>query len=154
MIYNISFGKLRIKKAYMLFLFSFICCRISYSQSLSVVSFRAWSKPFLERSNDTLGSATSADSLEYFFEIVVSDSSSVDKIHLKVGTTSGGSDILNGVFPFKSEANSPINGTVYERAYSLVVIRIKRPNNNGNTIYSELKLEDAQGGLTDPVNEN
>lgn len=124
------------------------------------VSAQQNSYPVLSTSVETtcITNCIDADSIPY-----VSDSSliqvvmtiqlfevtDINSLHVKLGTTSGGSDLLDKTFDF-DVSGSVGNGCSYSRTDYIITLGLG--NFNGLTsYYSEVKLERADHTLTDAI---
>ena len=75
--------------------------------------------------------------------------SNLDKIHVKVGSTSGANDIAQYTFQFDINQNLPIDYSYYRKGLRLELYMGKYSNLNSFNI--EVKLEDVNGNLSTPV---
>ena len=84
--------------------------------------------------------------------IVLQDSTDISKIYVKLGNTTGASNLLSKIFNF-DQAGNFTDGTSYKREGLIIYIGLG--NFTGlNVYYGEAKLEDANGVSGTPVTYN
>lgn len=77
------------------------------------------------------------------------DTNAVDVIHIKLGTTMGGNDLLAQSFNY--DASNLTAPQTYERRDNRIKIGLGKYLNHG-VFYCEIKLEDAQGNFSTITN--
>ncbi len=97
--------------------------------------------------NDT--SFTSQNILQGTVFIKLQDTLSLAKIHVKLGTTQGGSDLFSKDFLYDDSGNFT-DGTSYSRNGLNILLGIGQFTGL-NSYYAEVKLEDTSQNLSDPV---
>lgn len=100
--------------------------------------------------NDTLFAANAL--VKGRMVIVLQDSSDISKIYVKLGNTTGASDLLTKTFNF-DQAGTFADGTSYKRE-GLVIYLGLGTFTGLNIYYGEAKLEDANGISGTPVTYN
>lgn len=91
------------------------------------------------------------DTLKISLSMLLEDTSSLHKIHIKLGTTLGGNDLLEQVFIF-DDGNLTLP-QIYFREAEMVTIGLGEYLNSG-IFYCEIVLEDVEQNLSEIINCN
>lgn len=97
---------------------------------------------------DTL--VSSSTNLKGIMVIIVTDTTVISKIHVRMGNTNGSNDLFSKQYDFDVTANFP-DGTSYRREGNVIYLGIG-DYTGLNHFYAEAKLEDSLGVISAPIN--
>ena len=83
------------------------------------------------------------------YHITINDNINVKKVHVNIGTTEGGNEILSQLINATGVSQSFPNGLSYNKAGNKIILGLG--NRCPNQQFISVKLEDNQGVIIEPV---
>jgi hypothetical protein len=94
--------------------------------------------------SDPMSLLSPSDTLKLSASILLADTNSLSKIHVKLGTTLGGNELLENTYTYDL---SPTGSLTYFRDKQLMTLGMGTHLNSG-IFYCEIKLEDREGNFS------
>lgn len=140
-----AFNLMRFMKILFLLVSVFICTKVSAQAQADIASMDVKFKPHIKSSNpaDTLYPTT-----DVIFLLTLSDTSKINKVHIKAGKTSGSNDFFNYSFKVEDKTNHPAAVSCTRTGNTIEVIVMNRTMNAN--YYYEVVNEDKTGKLSLP----
>lgn len=147
-----------LQKGLIIALFLTSLTHLTYGQSTMVSSLVASFEVIQDSTTQTISLAalmaggntttvSSNDSMQLKVRMNLQTIQDVDKIHVKVGTTSGGTDLAQHIFLLDNVTNLPI-GYDYIRDEGTLKLTMGKHLNPPTIYYVEVIIEDINGNMT------
>ena len=101
----------------------------------------------LDTLTDPMNLLSPTDPLNLSVSMLLADTNTVAKIHVKLGTTLGGNDLLENTYTFDA---TPSGNLSYFREGIMMNLGMGEHLNSG-VFYCEIKLEDATGNFSEII---
>ena len=88
-----------------------------------------------------------SDPLTLSVSMLLADTNTVAKIHVKLGTTLGGNDLLENTYTYDA---TPTGNLTYFRESEMMTLGMGEHLNSG-VFYCEIKLEDSAGNFSEII---